>query len=73
MGTLTVRELENVTLDRLQERARRSGHTVEAEAGAILNGAVGSREESPERDDRPPSAGAEDLEDWMRGTWDHQG
>jgi plasmid stability protein len=75
MATLTVRELETATMQRLERRARQRGRSVEAEAGEILSGAVGTRDPSASRDDQPSdgSADAEDLEDWIRGTWNHQG
>lgn len=40
MGTLTIRNVDDVTHTRLRERAARSGRSVEAEVRGILSDAV---------------------------------
>ncbi len=43
MAEILIRDLDNETIQRLEERARRNGRTLEAEAKLLLENAAGSQ------------------------------
>lgn len=76
MASVTVRNVDPVIIERLKDRARRSGRSMEAEIRALLADAVRTRRDALERIDEIRRRGVrssqpEEVEEWIRGTWEH--